>query len=118
MKLHFYRLSKPKAFLISKETLNQSGYTIRFADIKKGVITASKMTSDNSDILFFNILIANNKPYTTINLFSNMFSAVNGTFVAVKGYEESFCKSLHELIKMKPSKKIQKRLEEEQVIVL
>jgi hypothetical protein len=98
MKLHLYQLSKAEAFLLSKEALRQSGFTIQLADERKGLITASRQVPGETDVLFFNILFTENMPCASLHLISNIFSGAYGTFVAVKGFDEGFSECLHELI--------------------
>src|ERR1035437_6245532 len=116
MKLHLYQLSKAEAFLLSKSALNQVGFTLHLADDRKGMITASKQVAGESDVLFFNILFADNMPYTKLHLISNIFLGADGTFISIKGFDESFSECLHKLIEKRPANAMQ--LPEEDFILV
>jgi len=117
MKLHLYQLNKEEAFRLSKEALHLSGFTIHLADAESGLITASKQAKGEHDVLFFNILFTDNMPCATLQLISNIFSGNSGTFVAVKGFDESFCECLHLLINKTQVKNTAEQPEEEYAVV-
>lgn len=99
MKLHLYDLDKAEAFKLSIETLNELGFIVHLADEAKGIISSGRQNTNNTDVLFFNVLFSEHMPYATLTLISNIFAGASGTFIAVKNCEEEFCEALQKLIK-------------------
>src|SRR5689334_2797899 len=102
MTIHLYQHSKEEAFSFSQRALQKTGFTIIFADEKKGIISSRKQMVRKAQFIFCDIQLTGSRYSLKLSLISNVFSGNTGTFIADAVTEELFLEAFHDLLRIQP----------------
>jgi len=102
MTIRLYQQSRSEALRLTSTALQRLGFTICFADLRKGIIRAQKELKKYGQIIFFDVQITGQNHGISLSLISNSFSESTCTFVADAVSEELFVEALHDILRIQP----------------
>ena len=100
MIIRLYQQSASEAFRLTVTALQRLGFTLYFADSRKGMIRTGRKLISTEQIIFFDVQITHAHNVVSLSLISNIFSESTCTFIADAVSEELFLEALHDLMRI------------------